>query len=257
MNFSEYIIHLNPRFKSGSSEEHAYCSDLGSLLLNLVPAVGDLNKEKVLLFQKTTGLTFVPEKEPEGNVCYLNNPEVRYDYKFTFSLFDILDYIYAALHSQCYRGKYMEFPKINFPWVTYPKNTEIFWKLVELGGELRQIHLLETPKAGQSITQYPVCGTNQIDEIRFEIYEYNPAFPGDEYPEYLGAVYINDTQYFEDVPLSAWELTISGNPPAQKWLNERKGRILNDDDISFYQKLIVALAETNRLIKEIDKFEIE
>jgi hypothetical protein len=41
-----------------------------------------------------------------------------------------------------------------------------------------------------------------------------------------------------------------------KWLKDRKGRVLSYEDIQHYQKIIVALAETDRLMKEIDKIEI-
>tara|TARA_B110000008_G_C16659783_1_gene440256 strand:- start:62 stop:211 length:150 start_codon:yes stop_codon:yes gene_type:complete len=47
------------------------------------------------------------------------------------------------------------------------------------------------------------------------------------------------------------------NQPAQKWLKDRKGRELKVDDILHYQKIIVALSETNRIMQEIDKIEIE
>ncbi len=73
----------------------------------------------------------------------------------------------------------------------------------------------------------------------------------------LGAVYINDPQYFADVPVAAREFYIDGYQPAQKWLEDRKGRTLNYEDIRHYQKIIVALSETERLMKEVDKVEIE
>jgi hypothetical protein len=38
-----------------------------------------------------------------------------------------------------------------------------------------------------------------------------------------------------------------------RWLKERKGRTLSDDDIAHYQKIVVALAETIRLMREIDE----
>ncbi|MBG7610638.1 DNA methyltransferase, partial [Polaribacter sp. BAL334] len=69
--------------------------------------------------------------------------QVQHDKYFT--PLDILDYIYAVLHSPTYREKYKEFLKIDFPRVPYPKNTKTFWQLVQLGGEIRQIHLLESP----------------------------------------------------------------------------------------------------------------
>ncbi len=179
----------------------------------------------------------------------------------TISPIDILDYIYAVLHSPTYREKYKEFLKIDFPRVPYPKDQDTFWKLVKIGGELRQIHLMESPVLNKLITKFPVTGSNEVEKVRFEAYDYTNAIPNEkgeiEYPDYLGLVYINDKQYFENVPTSAWEFYIGGYQPAQKWLKDRKGRILGFEDILHYQKIIVALTETNRLMKEIDLIEIE
>ncbi len=60
-----------------------------------------------------------------------------------------------------------------------------------------------------------------------------------------------------DVPLVAWKFYIGGYQPAQKWNKDRKGRELSFDDILHYQKIIVALNETDRLMKDIDKVGIE
>jgi hypothetical protein len=68
-----------------------------------------------------------------------------------------------------------------------------------------------------------------------------------------GNVWINDDQYFENVPLVAWEFYIGGYQPAQKWLKDRKDRVLSYEDILHYQKIIVALTETERLMTAIDK----
>lgn len=221
----------------------------------------NLNLEIVKEIAQRIGLGFVPEKEVAGNVCFINNQEVRDDYKTTFAPIDLLDYIYAVLHSPTYRETYKEFLKIDFPRVPYPEDSETFWKLVKLGGEIRQIHLLESPTVNQYITQYPVDGTNIVDKIRFEIYDYSNEIPDEKgeitYPDYLGSVYLNDTQYFADVPSSAWNFYIGGYQPAQKWLKDRKGRKLEYEDILHYQKIIVALTETGRIMKEIDKVIVE
>ena len=70
-----------------------------------------------------------------------------------------------------------------------------------------------------------------------------------------GKVYINEAQYFGNVPLVAWEFYIGGYQPAQKWLKDRKDRKLEFEDILHYQKIIVALSETDRIMKEIDKID--
>ena len=71
----------------------------------------------------------------------------------------------------------------------------------------------------------------------------------------LGKVRINKTQCFENVPETAWNFYIGGYQPAQKWLKDRKGRTLNNDDLEHYQKIIVALFETERLMGEIDELQ--
>ena len=209
----------------------------------------NLNTEIVKQIAEKLGLAFVPEKEPEGNVCYINSPEVRDDYKTTFAPIDLLDYIYAVLHSPTYRGKYKEFLKIDFPRVPYPKDVDTFWQLVKLGGEIRRIHLLESPMVENYITQYPADGNNVVDKITASP---SPSKGG----EFLD-VYINESQFFADVPLVAWEFYIGGYQPAQKWLKDRKGRKLEYEDILHYQKIIVALSETDRIMQEIDKIGIE
>jgi predicted helicase len=150
---------------------------------------------------------------------------------------DILDYIYAVLHSPSYREKYKEFLKIDFPRVPYPKDKDIFKKLVKLGTELRSLHLLESPKVNQFITTYPVSGNNEVEKVLFKD----------------GKVFINKEQYFGKVPEIAWNFYIGGYQPAQKWLKDRKGRTVTNSAIEHYQKIIVALTETDRIMKEIDK----
>ena len=162
----------------------------------------------------------------------------------SFAPIDLLDYIYAVLHSPSYREAYKEFLKIDFPRVPYPKDAATFWQLVALGGELRQTHLLETPSSStrmdiglQSMPiNYPIGGNNVVDKLKFE----------------AGRVYINETQYFESVPAVAWSFYIGGYQPAQKWLKDRKGRALNHEDIAHYQKIIAALTSTHALMQAID-----
>ncbi|MEY3501041.1 MAG: hypothetical protein RL308_2713, partial [Bacteroidota bacterium] len=169
----------------------------------------NLNPEIIKQIAEKLDLTFTTEKETT---------------KDTFAPIDILDYIYAVLHSPTYREKYKEFLKIDFPRVPYPKDKVIFWQLVKLGGEIRQIHLLENPTVEKYITQYPIDGNNIVVKPKYQD----------------GKVYINDTQYFDNVPQIAWEFYIGGYQPAQKWLKDRKERTLEFDDILHYQKIIVA-----------------
>jgi predicted helicase len=130
--------------------------------------------------------------------------------------------------------------------VPYPEK-ENFWQLVKLGAELRQLHLLESVRLenSQLKSTYPASGDNKISrKIHKTDYEITS--------ETAGRVWINDNQYFGNVPQTAWEFYIGGYQPAQKWLKDRYERTLNREDIVHYRKIIHALSETARIMQEID-----
>jgi len=68
-----------------------------------------------------------------------------------------------------------------------------------------------------------------------------------------GNVYINEKQYFGNVPEVAWNFYIGGYQPAQKWLKDRKGKTLTNSDIEHYQKIIVVLTETEKIMGRINQ----
>lgn len=197
-----------------------------------IARVPNLDKKIINKIAKKLGLKFTTEKEETAK---------------TFAPIDVLDYIYAVLHSPNYRETYKEFLKIDFPRVPFPKDEKTFWDLVKLGGEIREIHLLESPIVEDAITQYLGDGDNIITrkltktDIGYEAVT-----------DTHGKVWINDINYFDNVPLVAWNFYIGGYQPAQKWLKDRKGRELDYEDIFHYNKIIVALTETDKIMKEID-----
>ena len=192
----------------------------------------NLDNEILAGIEKRLGLLFTPEKSEEPS---------------TFAPIDLLDYIYAVLHSPNYRKQYAEFLKSDFPRVPYPENADTFWQLVELGGRLRQMHLMESPELSPLITQYPVSGDNKVTrkivKKDFEVIDEEKG---------LGRVWINDEQYFDNVPVTAWNFYIGGYQPAQKWLKDRHGRTLSYEDILYYQKIVKALMLTDEIMQEID-----
>lgn len=148
---------------------------------------------------------------------------------------ELFDYIYAVLHCPSYRERYKEFLKIDFPRIPYPASASQYHCLAEKGAELRRLHLMEGLPLQTGVT-LPVAGTLQVDCYRWKD----------------GRVYINDKQYFEGVPESAWKFYIGGYQPAQKWLKDRKGMTLSFEDVKHYQRIIYVLLQTERLMNEID-----
>lgn len=191
----------------------------------------------VMKISDDLGLKFTNEKELVAN---------------TFAPIDILDYIYAVLHSPKYREKYIEFLKIDFPRIPYPNTKDEFFKLVKQGSQLRQLHLMKSGRLDSFISTYPISGSNEvankINAKDWELYDKDNQ---------LGRIWINNNQYFEGIPLKVWEFYIGGYQPAQKWLKDRSGKKLDFEDILHYQKIIVALYETDRIMQAIDGIDIE
>jgi len=169
--------------------------------------------------------------------------EEKVDVPATFAPIDILDYVYAVLHSQIYREKYKEFLKIDFPRVPYPESSSAFRLLFQLGSELRKVHLLKT------IDLPPRWDLKRDGSTLFQIAEVAAGFP--KYED--GKVFINNTAWFDGVAEEVWNFHIGGYQVCHKLLKDRKGRTLSPEDIAHYGKITVALRETIRLMAEIDE----
>lgn len=147
---------------------------------------------------------------------------------------DTLDYIYAILHSPSYRKKYKNLLMSDFPYVPIPTQAN-FNRLVPLGRNLRKLHLMRSDTVKTYDTTFPIAGDAIVENITFVD----------------GQVWINDAQYFGNVPKLAWSFSIGGYQPAQKWLKDRKGHQLTDTDLDHYQRIIKLLLETDRIMKAI------
>lgn len=149
---------------------------------------------------------------------------------------ELFDYMYAVLHSPSYRERFKELLEIDFPRIPYPTDSEKYHCLSEKGAELRKLHLMEDRPKKTNVT-FPISGKPLVNSYRWE----------------NGRVYINNEQYFEGVPESAWNFYIGGYQPAQKWLKDRKNQELSIDEIMHYQRIIYVLEETERIMKLIDE----
>ena len=194
------------------------------------------------------------------------------------------------LHSPDYRRTYAQFLKIDFPRIPYPASPDVFAHFAEKGGQLRRLHLMEDAAIGA--TPYPFKGAREDGDDNVVVKPAFSQAPFASSPVEMprggtkpmgvstsldtngegsstngegsktnglevgqdgsGRVHINPDQYFDAVPLIAWEFHIGGYQPAQKWLKDRKGRALSFEDVMHYQKIIKILCETDRIMKEIE-----
>jgi predicted helicase len=200
------------------------------------------------LYLHPQGLFEQGERTPNLNPKFLEDlngrlgltflPEGRGDLKSTFGPEDVFSYAYAVFHAPAYRQRYAEFLRGDFPRLPLTGNKTLFAALVEKGAELVALHLLEAPTLDRLVTSFPVSGSNKVEQVRYE--------------EAACRVYINDQQFFEGVPQEAWAFQVGGYQVLHKWLKDRKGRTLSFADLHHYQKVVVALVETIRLMAEID-----
>ena len=150
---------------------------------------------------------------------------------------EILAYIYAILYSPTYRERYNEFLKYGYPRIPLPLDMEHFRKLSALGGELIDWHLLKGGSGAAPRHRFEGGGEGIVSKVRYA----------------NGDVWINPTQHFTDVPIDVWDYEIGAYQVCAKWLKDRKGLVLSYDEVRQYQNILVAVAETLRLMEAIDE----
>jgi predicted helicase len=151
---------------------------------------------------------------------------------------DIFHYAYAVFHSPSYRSRYAEFLKMDFPRLPLTRNLGAFRALAEFGAELTALHLFESSQLDRPITEF--IGTRNIEVEKIS--------------RSRDTVWVDKAQTtgFRGVREPVWNFHIGGYQVCEKWLKDRKGRTLSKEDIAHYQKIVVALSETIRLMQEID-----
>jgi hypothetical protein len=93
-----------------------------------------------------------------------------------------------------------------------------------------------SPEVENFITTFPVGGSDEVESIKY----------------IENKVWINSTQYFGNVPEVSWNFYIGGYQPAQKYLKDRKGSVLNNHEIEQYQRIIKVLCETAKIMREME-----
>jgi hypothetical protein len=247
---------LLPRQLAGESFHHAFSTrNLAEMCVISSKTTEQNNLFPLYLYDEEKGLGLSTSKEGKGQLGRTPNFSGSFLKALAGQLMlqfgpgdevpkgvtpeDIFHYAYGVFHSPGYRSRYAEFLKIDFPRLPLTRNMELFRALARLGGELVALHLLEFPKLDKPITEFIGSRDPKVEKISWS----------------KNTVWINKAQTtgFKCVPEAVWNFHIGGYQVCEKWLKDRKGRTLSKDDIAHYHKIVVALAETIRLMKEIDQ----
>ena len=150
----------------------------------------------------------------------------------------IFSYLYAVLHSPAFRTRYVEFLKTDYARVPLTRSVELFIRLAQIGAELSALHLLESPMLNASRNSYQGRPNPEVERVFYAV----------------DTVWIDKahTAGFRGVNEATWSFDVGGYQVCEKWLKDRKGRKLSRADIEHYQKIVVALSETIRLMAEVD-----
>lgn len=162
---------------------------------------------------------------------------------------DVLYWLYGLFYSPEYRRRNRAALSQRFPIVLLTSNQGLLRELSRLGEELVALHLLESPLVDQSVTEF-IGSNREVAKVGWT-------------SDAGGTVWIDaggtrnatrvGTTGFQGVPEAVWNFHIGGYQVCEKWLKDRKGRTLSDEDIARYHKIVVALSETIRLMAEIDR----
>jgi hypothetical protein len=103
---------------------------------------------------------------------------------------------------------------------------------------LADLHLLKSPEIVPPIAKCQGKGNGRVKKVKYFQNE--------------GLVYFNPDQYFEGVFPEVWEYRIGGYQVCDKWLKDRKEKVLSLEDIKHYCKIITVLSKTIEFQKAID-----
>ena len=99
------------------------------------------------------------------------------------------------------------------------------------------MYLLKSNELDQPIAKFQGKGTNKVEKVKYE----------------QGRVWINNEQYFDSISPEVWQYQIGGYQVCDKWLKDRKGRVLSLDDIRHYCKVVTSIEKTIEVQKAIDE----
>ena len=195
----------------------------------------NLNSTQIHVFEESLDINF--KSDVEKHTTHSFGPR------------DVFCYSYAILSSRGYRERYSDFLRRDFPKVFVTKQIKLFLNLCSLGSELIELHLMESTKLNDFITTFPILGNNDISKVGEKAKALADVKNG------KGRLFINKTQYFDGVPEVVWNFHIGGYQVCHKWLADRKkaGRKLSQEDIVHYHKIVVAINETIKIMKQIDE----
>lgn len=149
----------------------------------------------------------------------------------TFTGLELIQYIYAILHSNKYRKQYNDQLKYDFPTVSYPESLSYFRRMATYGEKLFELHLPKEYYRKES----PIL-LDRLVSYKFE----------------NDKIVLNGEIIVDAIP-NIGKKQMGGYKPADKWLKDRKGMAFTEYDLELYKKIVSAIIKTDEIMQEIDQ----
>ena len=197
---------------------------------------------------------------------------------------DVFYYTYGVLHSTEYRERYADNLTKELPRIPLVKSTADFWRYVEAGRKLGELHI-----GFENVEPYPV--TIKQGDLRTAVIDDPVAFYRVEKMRFAGTrgtedkstVIYNSNITMEGIPLEAYDYVVNGKP-ALVWVMERQGvlkdkynpqtkkgsDIVNDANryavetmdnpaypLELFQRVITVSLETMKIVRGLPKLDID
>jgi hypothetical protein len=153
------------------------------------------------------------------------------------SVEQIAYYVFGVLSAPAYREQFAAGLAMDHPRVPFPANRSSFDAMGELGERLGRAHLLEAqpPKDG---VRFSGDGSGVLEEVRYDAEG--------------ASVWINRDQRFAPVTPEEWDWGL-GFRPLEHFLDDRRGRRLDMEQIQMFCRAAFAVRESLNLAAPLDE----
>jgi predicted helicase len=149
---------------------------------------------------------------------------------------DVIFYIFAVLNCPLYREQFSQELEQDFPHIPITKDFGLFSKIVKFGNQLYSYYTLRSENPIK--TSFPKNGTDKIELVKYD--------------EETKRVYINKEQYFAGVSTQTWKYSVGSYFVCEKWLKDRKHKVLTLNEIQTYIKIASTIPNILSLWIQLD-----
>jgi predicted helicase len=213
-------------------------------LPNVADFYDDLVKQELLkLPKKKSGCEPMPKPTPVllqyGQVRDADGKPTKEAFILTEALFY---HALAIMHAPVYREDHAEYLAEDWPRIPLPETKE---KLMAGGALGKKVATLLDPLSDASalLKDYSSLGqfTGNLKQLKIEKSEWKNE-----------ALHLSSTLRLENVPEAVWNYTLGGYPVLSKWLDYRKGRVLNLQEAQWLSAIVQRIAALLAMDTELD-----